>query len=149
MRREGPCWRERQEKSESLLPGWVAAHRYWCMTSTTFDLTALRRACVPVLSWYEGFLAERRLDLQELDEALAALRRLPPVGGRLGRALDTLAAGGVGSSTEEVLICFEVLRCIPGLQAQAPTLGAVLRPMSAQGPAPQRSATQPRLPGFF
>ena len=118
------------------------------MTSTTFDLTALRRACAPVISWYEGFLAERRLDLHELDGALAALRRLPPVGGRLGRAWDTLAAGGAGASTEEVLVCFEVLRCIPGLQAQAPHPGAALRPASAPGPAGQCSATQLRLPGF-
>lgn len=88
--------------------------------ATPFDLCGLRRACAPVISWYERFLAERRLDLHELDEALTDLRRLPPVGGRIGRAVATIVSGGAGASIEEVLVAFEMLRGATGLRSQPP-----------------------------
>ncbi len=47
-----------------------------CRTSPA-DLATLRRACHPIIRCYERFLADGRLEIHELDEALVLLRRLP------------------------------------------------------------------------
>ena len=83
------------------------------------DLQALRRAAGPVVAWYEQFLAGAPMPLAELDRALLDLQGLPPVGGRLGRALAILATAGRDATTEEAVAAFELLRHTAGLRHAA------------------------------
>ena len=107
------------------------------------DLTALRRACAPVIAWYDRFLAGQRPDVRELDDALVALRRLPAVGGRLGRAVATIVSGGAQASTQDVLVAFEHLRSTDSLRT--PVDGTPRPPRARRA---RRGAGQLRLPGF-
>ena len=112
------------------------------------DLDALRRAAGPVIAWYEEFLAGEPMPLASLDRALGGLRALPPVSGRLGRAMALVATGGRQATTEETIAALELLRCSTGLR-HAP------RPPSAPPQAPKSrrrrgraSWTQQHLPGL-
>lgn len=102
------------------------------------DLAVVRAACAPLLGWYERFLSEGRVDIRELDGALADMRALAPVGGRLGQAIAVLANNAGCRSTEQVLAALELLRQMPGLRAATPgcRVGPCRRPLP------------PRLPGF-
>ena len=110
------------------------------------DLVALRAAVAPVRDCYEAFLAGHPLDLPRLDRALAGLRALPPVGGRLGRALAVVAVGGHDATTEETVAALDLLRASAGLRCPPP------RPVA---PASQprrrrrnRTCSQAALPGI-
>lgn len=109
-----------------------------------FDLTALRRACAPVITWYERFLTGQGADVRQLDDALVALRGLPPMGGRLGRAVATIVSGGAQASTPEVLVAFEDLRATAALRTP---MGETPRP-PRRAREDRRGAGQLRLPGF-
>ena len=109
------------------------------------DLGALRVACAPVIGCDDRFLLHGSLDVQELDEALASLRPLPRLPGRLGRAIELVASAGGGAvSTEEIIEALEVLRTTTSLRT----------PPSAAPPVPlpatrrRRRPPPPRLPGF-
>jgi hypothetical protein len=78
------------------------------------DLPLLRRACGPLIGCYERFLSEGSVDLHDLDKALASLRVLPPLEGRLGRAVALVASGGAGAPTEQTLAALELLRTTTG-----------------------------------
>ena len=118
------------------------------------DLVALRRACGPVIAWYERFLAEQRLDLHELNDAVEGLRLLPPVGGRLGRAMSTIVSGGQGVAIEEVVVAFELLCGATGLRApSAPSAGGTSAGGTHEAQVPSAaSSDEPReqlqLPGM-
>jgi hypothetical protein len=110
------------------------------------DLDALRRAAAPVIAWYEQLLAGEPMPLASLDRALGALRALPPVSGRLGRAMALVATGGRQATTEETIAALELLRCSTGLR-RVPT------PAPAEPSKPKRRGgragwTQERLPGL-
>ncbi len=75
----------------------------------------MRRACHPIIRCYERFLADGRLEIHELDEALILLRGLPQLGGRLGRAVALLLTGGAGEPTEATLAALQLLRTTSGL----------------------------------
>ena len=98
------------------------------------DLLAVRRSCLPLLRWYEGFLVGGRMELRELDHALDTLRRLPPMDGRLGQALRLILSGGAGSSTEETVAAIEQLR-----RVVAPHLGPESHPPPRRPDRPRRS----------
>jgi len=102
------------------------------------DLAALRAACAPLLRWYERFLSEGRVDIRELDGALADVRALAPVGGRLGQAIAVLANSAGCRSTEQVVAALELLRKMPALRAATPSYRI----------GPRRPPLAPRLPGF-
>jgi hypothetical protein len=107
------------------------------------DLVALRRACAPLACQFERFHAGGSLDVHELDAALAAVRALPPLAGRLGRALAVLAAGAA-ASPEETVAAFEVVRTTRALRCnEAQPAGTGSRPRAGR----YRVAT-PRLPGM-
>jgi hypothetical protein len=80
------------------------------------DLPLLRRACGPLIGCYERFLSEGSVDLHDLDHALASLRVLPPLEGRLGRAVALVTSGGAGAPTEQTLAALELLRTTTGLR---------------------------------
>jgi len=82
--------------------------------SPPVDLAYLRASAGPVIAWYEAFLAGRPMALADLDIALRGLRGLPPIGGRLGRAVALVAAGGRQATTEETIAALERLRAAPG-----------------------------------
>ncbi len=104
------------------------------------DLNILRRSCAPLIAWYERFLAEGRVEIGDLDEALVALRSLPPMGGRLGRAVALLLNSGADASAKETVAALELLRTTTGLRtSRAPAPGPPRR-------RPARSC-QLRLPG--
>ena len=110
------------------------------------DLTALRRAAAPVIAWYERFLAGDPMPLASLDTALGGLRGLPPLGGRLGKALALVATGGRQATTEETIAALELLRHHTGLRH-------VPSPPSAATKAPPRRRrsrpwAQDHLPGM-
>jgi NAD(P)-dependent dehydrogenase (short-subunit alcohol dehydrogenase family) len=102
------------------------------------DLAALRAACAPLLRWYERFLSEGRVDIRELDGALAGVRALAPVGGRLGQAIAVLVNNAGRRSTEQVVAALELLRQMPALRAAPPSCRV----------EPPRRPLPPRLPGF-
>ncbi len=106
------------------------------------DLAAVRAASGGVVTCYERFLAGEGIDLVQLNGALAALRRLPKLGGSVGRALTLVARGGGDASTEETIAALELLRCAPGLR----TLPPVARERRAATKQPL--AAQPSLPGL-
>ena len=124
------------------------------MTATSdpapVDLAALRRAAAPVVAWYERFLAGQPMPLADLDHALTGLRTLPPVSGRLGRALAVVAAGGRDATTEETIAALEFLRHSAGLRHVPPPPAPAAE--HASGPCGRRRRgrpwTQPPLPGI-
>ncbi len=107
------------------------------------DLFALRRACAPLVRQFDRFHAEGTLDLDELDAALVAIRRLPPMGGRLGRALGILAAGAA-SSPQQTLAAFHLVRNTPSLRAR---VRQPAQPRTRQRARRAKEAA-PRLPGI-
>jgi hypothetical protein len=112
------------------------------------DLTALRRAAAPVIAWYERFLAGDPMPLASLDAALGGLRGLPPIGGRLGKALALVAAGGRQATTEETIAALERLRHHTGLRH----VPSPPPPAAASTRAPRRPRSRPwtqdHLPGL-
>src|SRR5688500_17192117 len=100
------------------------------------DLGALRRAAGPVIAWYERFLAGQPMPLAALDRALGGLRALPPVSGRLGRAVALVATGGRLATTEETIAALELLRRSTGLRRLPP-------PAAAQPGKPRRRRGRP------
>jgi|GEM_PF-4411711 len=55
------------------------------------NLTEVRGVCRRVAGWYLEALAGRDPGLVALEDVLAAVRALPPLGGRVGRALTALS----------------------------------------------------------
>jgi hypothetical protein len=112
------------------------------------DLEALRAACGPVVALYRRFLdgGGVELDMGELDEALASMRRLPPMKGRMGKALALVASGGAQASTEEVIAALELLSAAPGLAGRGSQGRGVVAPVVAVEPA--GGFAQPSLPGL-
>ena len=113
------------------------------------DLDALRAACGPVVVLYRRFLdgGGVELDVGELDQALASMRRLPPLSGRMGRALALVASGGAGASTEEVIAALDLLSAAPGLAGSGKgDPGLPISPQLGQGPPV--GFAQPSLPGM-
>ncbi len=84
------------------------------------DLSVVRAACAPLLGWYDRFLDQGRGDIHELDEALCAVRKLGPVGGRVGRAIALLAGEPARQSTKQVVAALELLRQTPALRTHIP-----------------------------
>lgn len=105
------------------------------------DLDALRIAAAPVVAWYEQLLAGRPMPVADLDVALVGIRALPPISGRLGKALALVATGGREATSDETVAAFELLRCSAGLRSKpAATTGTRRRR--------KRDWTQPPLPGI-
>ena len=117
------------------------------------DLGALRAAAGPVIAWYEQLLAGRPMPVAELDEALVGIRALPPISGRLGKALALVASGGREATTEETVAALELLRHSAGLRhvplpVPSPAPGTTPPPRPAKGNRRRRDWTQPPLPGI-
>jgi hypothetical protein len=113
------------------------------------ELDALRRVAGPVIAWYEQFLAGEPMPLASLHRALGGIRAVPPVSGRLGRAMALVATGGRQATTEETIAALELLRCLTGLCCVAPQPPAA----AAQEPTARRRRgrrpwTQQRFPGL-
>jgi hypothetical protein len=73
------------------------------------DLGVVGRACDAVVSWYDDLVAGRDPSISRLDRALVELGALPPVGGRLGRAIGVIARGGAPDS-DTTVAALELLR---------------------------------------
>ena len=112
------------------------------------DLTALRRACGPLIACYEHFLAAGSLDVHDLDDALASLRVLPAFDGRLGRAVALVIAGGAGAPREDTVAALELLRTTTGLRPAATAASPARPPTNTPARKNSRGPTQPRLPGL-
>ncbi len=117
------------------------------------NLGALRAAAAPVIAWYERFLGGEPMPVTGLDAALRSLRALPPVGGRLGRALVLVATGGRGATTEEAVAALEVLHSSAGLRHLPPPgpTSPGLSPSPPSSPPRRRRSRkwrQPPLPGM-
>lgn len=117
------------------------------------DLGALRAAAAPVIVWYEGFLAGRPSLIADLDVALQAMRTLPPIGGRLGRALALVAAGGRLATTRETIAALETIRATAGLRPLSPPRPVAAAAATDKGSVPKRRRrgrewSQPELPGI-
>ncbi len=146
-RTENFSGRRKTSLSDSAVPGTRSASMAQTHENDPVDLAALRSAAAPVVAWYEQLLAGRPMPIADLDKALVALRALPPVGGRLGRALALVATGGREATTDDTVAALELLRCSAGLRhAPAP---APAPPNEPAGPARrhQCDCTQLRLPG--
>ena len=118
---------------------------------TPVDLAALRAAAGPVIAWYEAFLAGRPRAVSDLDVALRGLRALPPIGGRLGRAVTLVATGGRQATTEETIAALERLRGVAGLRCTTSPAPRATEadPGASRGRRRHRSAwTQPPFPGM-
>jgi hypothetical protein len=119
------------------------------MTATAqppVDLVALKRAAAPVVAWYERFVGGRPMPVGELERALVGVQALPPVGGRIGRALATVANAGRSGTTEDTVAAFELLRRTAGLRH----LPATPAPGTARDKRRGRPKpwSQPPLPGM-
>jgi hypothetical protein len=110
------------------------------------DLALLRRVCGPLIGCYERFLSEGSVNLHDLDDALASLRVLPPLEGRLGRAVALVTSGGAGAPTEQTLAALELLRTTTGLRP-APEVALSPAP-TKNGPTREAGPTQLCLPGM-
>ncbi len=119
------------------------------------DLAALRAAAGPVIAWYEAFLTGGPAALADLDVALRDLRRLPPIGGRLGWAVALVATGGREATTDQTIAALERLRASTGLH-QPPARKARARSADRTTSTgarrasrhPTRHQIQPHLPGM-
>jgi hypothetical protein len=112
------------------------------------DLSVLRRACGPIIACYERFLADGSLDVDDLDDALASLRVLPALEGRLGRAVTLVVSGGAGAPSEETVAALELLRTTTGLRTAPSSASPPGPPKNRGGPDTGRGPTQPPLPGL-
>lgn len=73
------------------------------------DLAVVGAACRPVVQWYDDLQAGRSPTLRALDDAVGGLRALAPVGGRLGRAIALVVAGGA-DALDDTVAALAVLR---------------------------------------
>jgi hypothetical protein len=106
------------------------------------DLGTVGRACAAVVSWYDDLVAGSDPSIARLDRALVELARLPPVGGRLGRAIGTIANGG-STDSDATIAALELLRHASSCSTQP----------SDPAPAPARRAPKRKscdvpLPGL-
>ena len=76
------------------------------------DLAPLSAACRQLVDWYDQLLAGGKPPIDRLDRVVAALRALPPVGGRVGRDIDLIVAGDITASHDDVINAVERLRTL-------------------------------------
>jgi hypothetical protein len=81
------------------------------------NLSEVRGACRRVARWYGEVFAGRDPGPVALEDALAAVRALPPLHGRLGRALSALADPPVDVRDDELLAA---LRCVRQAAGELP-----------------------------
>lgn len=103
------------------------------------DLVALSSACRPVVAWYDDLRSGASPDIDALDRAIAGLRSLPEVGGRLGRAIRLVTAGGA-RDLDDTLAAIELLRHA--------ALARVSIPSQPTRPTSRRRRYDVPLPGF-
>jgi len=151
--------RSKAESDREIFPIWkkVLSHsglggtRGVVMASSAHDspvdLDALRVAAAPVVAWYAQLLAGRPMPVADLDVALVGIRALPPISGRLGKALALVATGGREATSDETVAAFELLRCSAGLRSKPATSqpGAATTGTRRRR---KRDWTQPPLPGI-
>lgn len=85
------------------------------------DIAAIGDACRPLLACYEAICdgTESEATLLQLDAAVRRIKALPPLPGRVGRAIRTLATGGRDDGPTATILALECLRSMPALR---PTL---------------------------
>lgn len=103
------------------------------------DLGAVGRACAAVVTWYDDLIAGRDPSIARLDQGLVQLAALPPVGGRLGRAIGVVSHGGAPDSNA-TLAALELLRqaatCAASEPAPVPPRRPTRRPARIDVPLP-------------
>jgi hypothetical protein len=108
------------------------------------DLPTLARACGAVVDWYDALRLGEEPGVDSLDDALGQLAALPPVGGRLGRAIDVVVAGGA-ADPDDTIVALEQLRhasvAAPPLPIHAARPAASRRHRSYDVSLPGLSAT--------
>jgi hypothetical protein len=107
------------------------------------DLGAVGRACAAVVSWYDDPVAGLDPSIARLDGALVELAALPPVGGRLGRAIGLIARGGATDS-DATIAALELLRHASTCSA----MPSVPSPVSVRRPARRAARHDVPLPGL-
>lgn len=106
------------------------------------DLGAVGRACATVVSWYDDLTAGRDPSITRLDLGLVQLAALPPVGGRLGRAIALVARGGATES-DATVAALELLR-----HAATCAVANEPAPVPARRPARRTARIDVPLPGL-
>lgn len=113
------------------------------------DLAPLASACRDLVGWYDELIGGDKPDITCLDRVITTLQALPPVGGRIGRDIDLIIAGGVHHTHDEIIGAVERLRALANHQPPSPTAKA--RKPTAQRRRSKRhgrSPDQPPLPGL-
>ena len=63
-----------------------------------------------LLGFYDELMGHGDPAIARLDEAVAQIKALPPVGGQLGRDLDLIASGGLGADRAQIVAALDRLR---------------------------------------
>lgn len=104
-------------------------------------------ACRELVAWYDELIAGKRPPIARLDGVITTLQALPSVGGRIGRDIDLIVAGGAHHTHDEIIGAVERLRTLANHQPTSPTTES---PQStARRRLPRgRTPSQAPLPGF-
>lgn len=111
------------------------------------DLAPLASACRDLVAWYDELIAGKRPPIARLDRVITTLRALPNGGGRIGRDIDLIVAGGAHHTHDEIIGAVERLRTLANHQPTSTTTEpprSTPRRRLTRGPKP----TQAPLPGF-
>lgn len=116
------------------------------------DLAPLSAACRQLVDWYDQLLAGSKPTIDQLDQVVATLQALPPVGGRVGRDIDLIVAGGIADHHDEVINAVERLRTLANHQPPPTAPPKTRTPQAARRPPRRRSKRrhpgQVALPGL-
>jgi len=112
------------------------------------DLGPLAAACRELVGWYDQLIAGEHPPIHDLDRAITALQLLPRVGGRIGRDIDIIVAGGARSSYDEIIGAVERLRTIASHSPSPDIRGAHPRKRTRQRRPAKTPNGQTPLPGL-
>lgn len=118
------------------------------------DIVAVGTASLPLARWWRSFLANPEAageHLEYLEEARRRLQALPPLPGRVGRAVTAVVAGGGGTPAQSVeaiglLVALADRVAAPGSPQPIPTGEQATRGRS--GAEGRRRLNQQTLPGM-
>lgn len=112
------------------------------------DLAPLASACRDLVGWYDELIGGDKPPIARLDRVITTLQALPSVGGRIGRDIDLIIAGGVHHTHDEIIGAVERLRALANHQPTSPTPVARKPAQRRRPKRRKRSPDQPPLPGL-
>ncbi len=118
--------------------------------ATVIDLASIIGPVRALLSFYDELLAGSDPPIAQLDAAVARIRNIPAVPGRLGRDILLIANGGDTSDRTEIVGALERLRQIAAMDPDPVTAAPAMNGDRTKRPRPKprNRPLQDPLPGM-